>query len=541
MAPNFRSTHFLLKSTTKNGSETGGKFHTMPQKSQTLRMCRQASKNLSTSRKISKLSFTQHLVKFKFSEGANGHPEEKIENKEEIIEAVKRDKADICHAICGPQSKVSISKSDTSATLSHEKPLERTIDKLTDAEIEDICKTRCPCRECNAHEKIDSPPENSQHSSAKLDSSTNAELVEKGKATTTIQQSTENLKTTQLPENSSTIIQSESTSTQNVQHSSTATQSVDPLAIKNMNEPKNQTGGHSFQMESLIQPKDSAITKNRQARQNRRRIFQTRGRIPQTMQNSNSQQQVTSQKQYQDIPSNNRPDFSATNYLRQPARIHPSNSQRIPSMPRDNFDQGPSTGAMRPSPLGTSNNLTSSNERIRRSRRSDQLSSRYHPTQRDIQQQISPTQMENNKNNCQSYTENFCHFEQLKPVPFRYRPIYDRNYHSDPVVQSFSPKYNSFDARVPYMSSNQSQLHKRQRHRLQKMPTVFGSKSTKNRQPLQSEIPKRNPNPIEFTDRIVNDSKITGDIGEGVALPMSENLRNENMDVVRRKVIEYLK
>lgn len=51
MAPNMRSYHIITKSTTINRNETGGKLHTIPRKSLTLKMCRQPSKYLSTSRK----------------------------------------------------------------------------------------------------------------------------------------------------------------------------------------------------------------------------------------------------------------------------------------------------------------------------------------------------------------------------------------------------------------------------------------------------------------------------------------------------------
>ncbi len=134
----------------------------------------------------------------------------------------------------------------------------------------------------------------------------------------------------------------------------------------------------------------------------------------------------------------------------------------------------------------------------------------------------------------QGYQGNMCHFEQLKPVPFRFLPLNTKNYRSNPVVESRSPTVDAMrmGMGVSYKSPMSPQWHKRQTHRM-KSP-VFGSKTNKNRQTLQSNIrtPNWPPSPIEFADKTVSSSNVAMDNSKGIASPKIENAANENVIVV---------
>lgn len=480
------------------------------------------------------------IIEFKYNDF--GQHKENIEKKKEETEtAVPKSKAEICFAICGSSPSMSTSEANSLATSSNS----RTIDQLTDAEIEEICRMRCKPRECCMHETINSsnsamhskPNAESLHGSPKTaqsaekleGSSTKLQSAEKLVTLTPVDSSTTSIPLAEKLETLSTTIQSADRLNGPLKDSSTTIESIEksqypPELLESFAMDKqNQIDGQKSVVKSM------ASIENRKERKNRsvNRNFQTHNMRSTKVANMNSFQRFTPHNQHWNSPQHKRFELSVAN---------PVIAQCYISRPK----QVTEFGAMHPMPalpLRALNHSKPNDEKMMRSQQSKHVSFAYRPThERNVQAKMSQelqSQVRRNANPCTSYSysRNGCHFEQLKPVPFRFQPIYDKNFHSQPVVKNQSPRYDAMYVGVPY---NQSKLRKRLSN--QKMSPVYGSQSSKNRQTFEEEpnlpklnSPKMSPSPMETADKILNNNNVVADVGKVNPLPISELRSNENV------------
>lgn len=328
---------------------------------------------------------------------------------------------------------------------------------------------------------------------------------------------------------SSTIIQPseklENTSTRAIQpakHLSTTLQSAEKLQDSSTNELKslerrNSTKNQGDDLSSSIDKytKSSKTTKNRKMRKYRSGYRNLKNITP-TMPVMNNHQRLN---QHRDISRYVRHGL-CLNVAPQPSRTNPKIAHKNLSMPSDRFRLIPAAGHMhmRPMQLGTSKHIESLYERMIQSRKLTHESCRYRSShqpkvsqgfQRRNARIVSPTEGE------PGYV---CHFKQLNPVPFRFLPIYDKNYHSDPVIENRAPRFNARHFGVSYRTANQL-WHKKQR--IPKTSAVFGNEISKNRQTFDLQSNK----PANMSDAAV-------DIGK-VSVPKTESLPNTNENVLR--------
>lgn len=426
MAPSFRS-----NSSSKSPSRI--RKEAMPQKSLALKRCRQPTNYMPTFRKI----FQLKLKKFKIFvsrllEETRGLSEEKAEKKEEGT--AKKYKADFCRHICGPCSSNLTLEIKALKPPSNSSVSKGIIEKLTDAEVKEICETKCPCKDSHVPQR--------QHNLMKAETKSTANDSPNFEKPLT---------TTQSTVTNRDLTAGKTECTTNIRSQPNSIDTNTPLSV-------------SATMNATQPIRSSYKLKSKDARMKRYR--QTR-RVPKYRHHLHLISRVDSHQRFHVKPR-------LENY------IDPRQSYRI----------GP-----------VSHELT---------RHQDSVSP---PPSLHVQNRP-------NANPYGNFVKNGCHFDQLKPVPFRYVPLSPKNYHSDPVIENRYPTSVPTYMRMPPINP------------LEK--PAFGSERNRQMVNIHPRMPKM-INPAEFIAVPVNTNNVTISNPKRTVLPLLEMVRKNCIFKISKK------
>lgn len=530
MAPNFKVDRCTLQPTVKNRKELGGK-------SLTLKMCKQPSNNLCTASKGGP------FFSAKDASAYQGHPKTETVPSEDVDIVVSMKKADFCDAICGPKPQT-VKITATTVSLEEQRP-ERFIDRLTDAEIEEICKKRCPCR-------------HSDESNSTLHTE----------------------KTERLARSASTETQTSTTKNVNsVKIQSLTSATTESANSRNRRNRENQHGKHKILVESMVPSKLEKTRHHQRHRPSRQyRVFlrhdhrQLYRSDPTTLPHNKfsleknfvqrTMNQAKKSAKFENTstsmapvkPKNSTKWVTSTikrkresragkrNILSRPYRniLHhatyalsapPMDHQQIrmvPAMPIPVDIVAQRTVAHPlPIPPRTSNRISSEYAKIFRYKQPSGAVTTY---QQRLNQRIQRNVGKAFPNRNYVYSESVCPTEPLKPMPLRFRPIYPQNYHSDPVVQERPPNFDPRYMGVLYERKAFGRLQLVENRKREWKSRVVGSESSRNRNTFEmtkKSIDRTIIPPIE----VDNTNTVPVAISTAIALPVTDEVLITNVDV----------
>ncbi|KAG4066961.1 hypothetical protein HA402_007709 [Bradysia odoriphaga] len=423
-------------------------------------------------------------------------------NKDEIDRTETKCKADLCRHICALSSSNFTSEINASKPPSNHKVPRRVLDKLTDAEIKEICETRCPCRETHVPRAQQNLEDVKNQSTTSIDLTNNSE---KSRTTTQSSAKLQDLSARKIEEGSTSYFRTDFPSTmirtirgQN-QRNRRAWPTNNQLPMINgtyQSNPIDPNALHMKQKDSLI--RSSAGTMHSMQPTPIRTSVKPKSKYLRMIQH-NQTRTLPKQETLPKYPIHPRLTFQIDFRQTRPTRHRQENQ-----IDRKTYKIGP------PVPNG-----------VTRPQDSAIQSSSLQAIHTKIQPKANP---------CANFVKNVCHFDQLKPIPFRYRPLHRKTYHCDPVIENRARRIDPTYVRMPYQSINLLQRHDWQYNQI--ISPVIGSESAKNRHMLdiQLRMPRTATNPTEFNAESLNVNNVTIGSTKEITLPSSQLEKAELTD-----------
>ncbi|XP_037046620.1 uncharacterized protein LOC119081644 isoform X2 [Bradysia coprophila] len=411
---------------------------------------------------------------------------EKPAKKGKIDRNETKCKSDFCRHICALNSSTFTSEINALKPLSDHKVPKSVLEKLTDAEIKEICETRCPCIEAHM------PRAKHNFKDVKSQSKTSIGLTNNSEKPPTATQST-----AKLQDLSARKIEVGSTS-----YSGTVFPSTNIRTIRGTNR-RNRMAWPTNNRLSMANDTNQSNPIDPNALRMKQKDSLIRSSAG-TMQPTPIGSSYKPKSKYVRMMQQNQTRTLPKQVTLPEYQIHPRLTSRID--PRQ-------TRVVR---LRQENQIDRKTYNIGPFPAPHDVTRPQDSTIQSHSLQAFRTQIQPNVNPCGNVVKNACHFDQLKPVPFRYQPLYPKNHHSDPVIENQAPMY----VRIPYQSINLLQRHD------------WRAKSAKNRHMsgIQLKMPRTIANSTGFVAESVNVNNVTIGSTKGISLPSSQIEKTQPMD-----------